>query len=111
MRIDLYVHADEASERFQTAVLNKLELIKQQGVSIMALFDALGAKVQKITDAADAMELVLEDVKKRLDLILSSSNLTPEDRAKMEELSNALDTEADDVIAKTLANTPAEPAP
>lgn len=73
------------------------------------MFEALQAKVEKIVSAADAMELVLEEVRGKVTELLASSHLTDEDRAKLEALETALDVEAEDITAKTLANTPAAP--
>lgn len=73
------------------------------------MFEVLQAKVEKIVSASDAMQLVLEEVRAKITELLASSRLTPEDRARLEALETALDVEAEDIIAKTLANTPAEP--
>lgn len=73
------------------------------------MFESLQAKVEKIVSASDAMEVVLDEVRAKVTDLLGSSHLTDEDRAKLESLETALDVEAEDIIAKTLANTPAAP--
>lgn len=76
---------------------------------LRTMFEELETKVTKIVDAAEAQQVVLRDIKARLDAIIAGGGLSPEAKAKLTALTGALDTEADDIIAATLENTPAEP--
>lgn len=73
----------------------------------MALFDNLSAKITKLTNAAEGMDAVLQDVKKRLDDLIANGSLNAADTNTLQTLSDALDAESDKIIADTLANTPA----
>lgn len=75
------------------------------------MFESLEAKVQKIVNASDAMQLVLADVRQKLKDILAGGGLSEEAKAKLASLEAAIEAEADDIIAKTLEGTPSEEPP
>lgn len=66
--------------------------------------EKLIASVTRMRSAADGMAAVLADVKKRLDEAIAAGN----DPDLLAQLSAELETEADETIAATLANTPAD---
>ena len=74
---------------------------------LMAIFDDLRAKVLKLTNAADAMDVVLTDVKSKLDNLIANGSLSDADKADLQAISTGIDTEGDKIIADTLKNTPA----
>lgn len=88
-----------------------LVALKRMEHRMAALFDDLKAKVLKLTNAADAMDVVLKDVKSKLDAVIANGNLNPTDAADLQAISAGIDTEGDKIIADTLANTPAAPLP
>lgn len=66
--------------------------------------DRLVASVTRIKTVADGMKAVLVDVKTRLDAAIAAGN----DPALLAALSADLETEADDIVAATIANTPSQ---
>ena len=87
-----------------TVVLIALKHVEKY---MAALFDDLRAKVLKLTNAAEGMDVVLKDVKSKLDAIIANGNLNPSDAADLQAISTGIDTEGDKIVADTLANTPA----
>jgi len=69
--------------------------------------DRLVASVTRIRSVADSMAAVLADVKTRLDAAIAAGN----DPALLAQLSADLEQESDEIVAATLANTPAQPTP
>lgn len=108
MKFDVHLHSDQGTNR---ALAELLKAVRSLGVNTMAMFDDLGLKVKSLTDAADAMDMVLQDVKKRLDDLLATGSLLPADAAALTAISTAIDTESAKLISDTLANTPAAVVP
>jgi hypothetical protein len=89
--------------RTNRSILLDIEKVQKE------MFESLEEKVTKIVNASDAMQVVLADVRAKLAAIIASGGMSDEAKAKLVALETALDTEADDIIAKTLEGTPAEP--
>lgn len=75
----------------------------------MAIIDDLTTNVKNLVDADEAMDQLLQNIKKKLDEALA--NPGGPDVAKLQELSDTLKNEADKITADVLANTPAEKPP
>lgn len=75
------------------------------------MFQELEAKVEKMTNASNAIEATLDDINSKLKAIVAGGGLSPEAKAKLTALTSAIDKEGDDLIAANLRNTAAEEPP
>lgn len=74
----------------------------------MALFDTLRASVQAETNAVTAMTAVMVGMKAKLDAALAgATSLSASDLLDLQAVVNSIGTETDQIVADTLANTPA----
>jgi hypothetical protein len=86
---------------------------KPKGVLMTAIddaFAALNAKIKPLTDAATAEEALLTGIKTQLDAALALGD-PAKIVAQIQAVSAAIDTNTASLVANTLANTPAAPAP
>ena len=103
-----YRHGERSSERDLREIKHALQQLQRR---TKEMFESLEAKVQKITSATDAMQVVLADVRQKLKDIIAGGGMDEAAKQKLADLEAALDKEADDVIASTLEGTGGEPNP
>jgi hypothetical protein len=101
MRIDVYHHLDPDLER------RLFSLITKQGDKIMGTLDTLAADVEANTSASQGMEQVLQTVNQELKDLQNSGNMI--DPAALKVITDKIEANTADIVAKTLANTPAAP--
>lgn len=104
----IYYHFHPSIDRTMNEILEAVKAVQQRNAE---MFESLEAKVEKIVNASDAMQVVLADVRQKLKDIIAAGGMTEEAKAKLAALEAAIDAEADDIIAKTLEGTPAEEPP
>lgn len=116
LELHVYFHADEATERFQTAVLNRLEALSHKGDSIMtaisdftdkmnAFFtrqDAAMADLQADVDNLNAQILALQN---------SAGTITPADQALLDGIVARAQTVSDKLDALDSLTPPVAPPP